>query len=84
MSARALAVWVNGAQVGQWRVLARGAMQFQYESDWVNSPEGRPLSLSMPFTIDNSPINGKSIESYFENLLPDSEAIEKTSATGGN
>lgn len=77
MPTRALAVWVNGAQVGQWRVPARGAMEFQYESDWVNSPQGRPLSLSMPFTVDNSPIHGKSIESYFENLLPDSEAIRK-------
>jgi serine/threonine-protein kinase HipA len=77
MPARALDVWVNGTQVGQWRVPARGSMEFQYESDWINSKEGRPLSLSMPFTIDNSPLTGKSIENYFENLLPDSATIRK-------
>ena len=77
MPARALAVWVNGAQVGEWRVAKRGVMEFQYESDWVNSREGRPLSLSMPFTIDNSSLTGKAIESYFENLLPDSAVIRK-------
>jgi len=77
MSARALAAWVNGVYVGEWRTPARGAMEFQYDSDWVKTPEGRPLSLSMPFTVDNSPIKGKPVESYFENLLPDSEAIRK-------
>jgi serine/threonine-protein kinase HipA len=52
-------------------------MEFQYDSEWIKSPEGRPLSLSMPFTVDNSLIKGNSVENYFENLLPDSEAIRK-------
>jgi serine/threonine-protein kinase HipA len=33
--------------------------------------------LSIPFTVDNSRITGRSVESYFENLLPDSEVIRK-------
>lgn len=77
MSARALAAWINGVLVGQWRVPARGTMEFQYESAWVHSTQGRPLSLSMPFTIDNASIKGKAVENYFENLLPDSAAIRK-------
>ncbi len=56
---------------------ARGSMEFQYDHDWASSNEARPLSLSLPLTLDNAPIKGKAVESYFENLLPDSEAIRK-------
>jgi serine/threonine-protein kinase HipA len=72
-----LAAWVNGMRVGEWRVPARGSMEFQYDRDWVTSAEARPLSLSLPLTLDSAPIKGKAVENYFENLLPDSDAIRK-------
>jgi serine/threonine-protein kinase HipA len=77
MSSSVLAVWVNGARVGVWRLLARDAMEFQYDDDWVYSTEGRPLSLSMPFSVGNSPIRSRAVECYFDNLLPDSDSIRK-------
>ena len=70
-----LNVWVNGKLAGQWRVPARSEMELQYEKSWVDSEEGRPLSLSLPFTLDNLPIKGRAVEFYFDNLLPDSAAI---------
>lgn len=52
-------------------------MEFLYDSAWITSAEGRPLSLSLPFTLDNAPLKGEAVEFYFDNLLPDSEPIRK-------
>ncbi len=75
--ARALSVWINGKLAGEWRIPARGDVEFQYDPVWVESEEGRPLSLSLPFSLDNAPIKGKPVDYYFDNLLPDSEPIRK-------
>ena len=75
--ARALSVWVNGKLVGEWRILARGETEFQYDSTWVESEEGRPLSLSLPFSLDRGSIKGRPVECYFDNLLPDADLIRK-------
>ena len=75
--ARALAVWVNGTRAGEWRIPARGDMEFQYERAWAESEVGRPLSLSLPPSLDNAPIRGKPVDSYFDNLLPDSDPIRQ-------
>lgn len=75
--ARALSVWVNGLLAGEWRIPARGETAFQYDSDWVESEEGRPLSLSLPFSLDRGAIKGRPVECYFDNLLPDTDPIRK-------
>lgn len=75
--ARALSVWVNGSRAGEWRIPTRGDMEFQYERAWTQSEEGRPLSLSLPPSLDNAPISGKPVEYYFDNLLPDSDPIRQ-------
>ncbi|MFP3563568.1 type II toxin-antitoxin system HipA family toxin [Paraburkholderia sp. SIMBA_030] len=74
---RALSVWANSERVGAWRIPTRGAMEFAYDPAWVASPAGRPLSLSLPFTPSNSALKGARVLNYFDNLLPDSEAIRK-------
>lgn len=75
--ARALSVWVNGNRAGEWRIPTRGDMEFQYERAWAESEEGRPLSLSLPLSLDNAPIKGKPVDCYFDNLLPDSDPIRQ-------
>jgi serine/threonine-protein kinase HipA len=75
--ARALSAWVNGKLAGEWRIPARGEMEFQYDSAWVESDEGRPLSLSLPFSLDHGSIKGRPVECYFDNLLPDADLIRK-------
>ena len=52
-------------------------MELIYEPEWATSEEGRPLSLSLPLALDNTPIKGPTVEFYFDNLLPDSDAIRK-------
>jgi serine/threonine-protein kinase HipA len=74
---QALSVWANGERVGVWRLPARGPMEFAYDPAWVASPAGRPLSLSLPFTPGNMAHKGPRVLNYFDNLLPDSEAIRK-------
>lgn len=74
---RALSVWANGVRVGVWRIPTRGPMEFEYDPAWTTSNIGRPLSLSLPIPIDNAPLKGERVLNYFDNLLPDSEAIRQ-------
>jgi serine/threonine-protein kinase HipA len=73
---RELAIWTNGQRLGTWRLSAR-RMEFQYHDDWLDAPGAAPLSLSLPLPIDNLPFAGKKVEAYFDNLLPESEAIRR-------
>ncbi|WP_186116612.1 type II toxin-antitoxin system HipA family toxin [Burkholderia gladioli] len=72
-----LALWANGEPVGRWTVTARGEMELRYDDAWFRSPRGRPLSLSLPFTVGNAAIRGPAVSHYFEGLLPDSDTIRK-------
>ncbi|WP_404425929.1 type II toxin-antitoxin system HipA family toxin [Nibricoccus sp. IMCC34717] len=65
---------MNGLRVGTWSV-TRGIHVLTYDSAWVESPAGRPLSLSLPFTLGNEPIRGTKVAHYFDNLLPDADSI---------
>jgi serine/threonine-protein kinase HipA len=74
---RSLAIWANGVRVGLWTLPARGDATLQYDPQWVTSDAGRPLSLSLPFNLDNRPLKGPAVAHYFDNLLPDSDQIRK-------
>lgn len=76
-STRELAIWINGIHAANWRFSQRGTSELLYSQEWVNSSEGRPLSLSLPFSLDKSPIKTPAVENYFENLLPDSDVIRQ-------
>jgi serine/threonine-protein kinase HipA len=74
---RRLAVWANGAHVGEWRLPPRSPMEFQYDETWIKSDEARPLSLSLPLTGESVRYKRAAVEAYFDNLLPDSEPIRR-------
>jgi serine/threonine-protein kinase HipA len=76
MATKVLIAWINGMRVGEWR-MPRGAMEFEYDGEWKASKEARPLSLSLPLSLDSLPIKGRPVETYFDNLLPDSEPIRR-------
>ncbi|MGF6544956.1 type II toxin-antitoxin system HipA family toxin [Paraburkholderia youngii] len=81
-----LNLWMNGLRVGAWET-ARSAERLTYADEWIDDPQGRPLSLSLPFTPGNQPYRGQIVADYFDNLLPDSEPIRRRIAaryrTGG-
>ena len=74
---RALGVWANGLRVGRWVIPASGPMEFSYDPAWVASKEARPLSLSLPITLDGLPIKGDKVGFFFDNLLPESDAVRQ-------
>lgn len=74
---RALSVWANGSRIGEWHNPPGGVMAFQYDADWIASDVGRPLSLSLPFGLGPTRLRGEKIRNFFENLLPDNEAIRQ-------
>jgi serine/threonine-protein kinase HipA len=73
---RSLSIWSNGERVGTWTIPPRGETQFLYDRAWRTSALGRPLSLSLPYTGDQ-PLRGAVVRNFFDNLLPDAEAIRK-------
>jgi len=70
-------LWANGVHVGVWEVSGKGEDVLRYDPAWIQSPQGRALSLSLPFTLDNTPLRGAAVHNYFDNLLPDSDAIRR-------
>ncbi|RKP51819.1 type II toxin-antitoxin system HipA family toxin [Pararobbsia silviterrae] len=74
---RALGLWMNGIFVGTWSTQSHAVEALQYDNAWVTAEQGRPLSLSLPFTPGNEAHRGDVVRAYFENLLPDSKAIRE-------
>lgn len=78
---KALGLWMNGAFVGTWQVGTGSEDLLEYDADWKTSPQGRPLSLSLPFTPGTTPHRGEVVRAYFDNLLPDSQDIRARAAS---
>lgn len=69
-----LVVALNGVKIGLLKKERSGALSFRYESSWLQTGGARPLSLSLP--LDNKVYEGEKVLNFFDNLLPDSEAIK--------
>ena len=68
---------MNGERVGIWSLSGRGAQAFSYVESWLHSSQFRPLSLSLPTGFGATTLSGSAVESWFDNLLPDSDAIRR-------
>ena len=67
---------MNGIPVGYWDT-ARQGERFGYFDEWLADDQARPLSLSLPFLPGNAPYQGQIVADYFDNLLPDNDAIRR-------
>ena len=81
-----LYIWMNGIPAGYWETTRQGE-RLTYFDAWLTDEQTRPLSLSLPFVPGNAPYQGQVVTDYFDNLLPDSDAIRRRLArrhqTGG-
>ncbi|MDX8385201.1 MAG: type II toxin-antitoxin system HipA family toxin [Gallionella sp.] len=71
-----LNIWMNGIPVGYWETTRQGEC-LGYFDDWLTDAQSRPLSLSLPFLPGNAPYRGQIVTDYFDNLLPDNDAIRR-------
>ncbi|MHB1200882.1 MAG: type II toxin-antitoxin system HipA family toxin [Polaromonas sp.] len=72
-----LDVWMNGQRVGVWFWTRTGTPGFHYDERWLQSPNARPLSVSLPMPAGGGDVMGARVEYYFDNLLPDSNRIRE-------
>lgn len=81
-----LNIWMNGIPVGYWDTTRQGE-RLGYFNEWLTDEQARPLSLSLPFLPGNATYQGQIVTDYFDNLLPDNDAIRRRLAqrhqTGG-
>jgi serine/threonine-protein kinase HipA len=73
---RRLNIWMNGIPVGCWETTRQGD-RLGYFDEWLTDEQSRPLSLSLPFLPGNAPYQGRVVTNYFDNLLPDNDAIRR-------
>jgi len=67
---------MNGIPVGYWETTRHGE-RLGYSDEWLTDEQSRPLSISLPFVPGNAPYQGQVVTDYFDNLLPDSDAIRR-------
>ena len=70
-----LNVWMNGQLVGVWSQTRSNTAVLKYDPGWLTSSKSRALSLSLPITAGAATLRGDKVQNYFDNLLPDSNAI---------
>ena len=70
-----LNVYLNARLVGRLRRQASGAIDFQYDSEWLAWEIALPVSLSLPLREDR--YVGDPVIAVFDNLLPDSDVIRR-------
>jgi serine/threonine-protein kinase HipA len=79
-----LAVFLNGRRVGLFTKASTGAVDFQYDANWLGWNNAIPVSLSLPLREDR--FIGEPVSNVFDNLLPDNDSIRRRLAerTGAN
>lgn len=74
---RALDLWMNGEPVGRWTSNPRTDDALSYDARWLASAQFRPISLSLPPPAGGGELRSPAVAAYFDNLLPDSDAIRR-------
>jgi len=71
-----LIVALNGRHVGDLDRAADGAISFSYAREWLaDEQRALPVSLSLPLREES--YRGSVVSAYFDNLLPDDDAIRR-------
>jgi serine/threonine-protein kinase HipA len=76
---RSLSVWWDNGLVGALHVDPHGDLSFVYDQAWLDDPDGRPISQSLPMRAE--PFNRREARPFFAGLLPEEaqrQAIAET------
>ena len=68
-------VFLNGRLVGRLRRQTSGAIDFEYDGEWLAWDHALPVSLSLPLREDR--FVGDPVIAVFDNLLPDNDQIRR-------
>lgn len=71
-----LQVALNGRRVGVLERAASGAISFAYAGEWL-ADERRALPVSLSLPLREERYSGNVVSAYFDNLLPDNDAIRR-------
>jgi len=71
---RILDVYIGSSKVGIYSSAPNGSTSFRYTQDWISSERAFPISLSMP--LSDRVWSGMHVESSFDGLLPDDQAVK--------
>lgn len=70
-----LRIWMNGVEVAIWEQRHAAPARLTYTDTWLESHLPRPISLSLPLLPAGQSHRGAAVMDYFDNLLPDNDAI---------
>jgi serine/threonine-protein kinase HipA len=70
-----LNIYLNGRLLGRLRRAPNGAIDFQYDKDWLGWANAIPVSVSLPLREDR--YSGAAVLAVFDNLLPDNDDIRR-------
>lgn len=68
-----LDVYVGSTKVGKYSRAANSSTSFRYDPAWIAFDRAFPISLSMP--LSERVWSGVSVNSFFDGLLPDDQAV---------
>lgn len=70
-----LSILMNGQLVGHLIRNTSGVLTFDYDQTWLDRPQARPISLSLPLVKQH--YEGSVVYNFFDNLLPDDLQIRE-------
>jgi serine/threonine-protein kinase HipA len=80
-----LAAWIGNDLVGHIHFdVATGLYSFDYTVEWKANPQAYSISPAFPFArITEDAIHSSSVRYFFENLMPEGDALDAAATTNG-
>ncbi|MDO8728583.1 MAG: HipA domain-containing protein [bacterium] len=80
-----LIIWIENIRVGALEVNELGQFRLNYESAWVASPTGYPISPTLPLagSEDSAEIHSAKVRFFFSNLLPEGKSLDEAVLANG-
>jgi len=80
-----LAAWIDDDHIGHLAFDGvSGLFAFDYTANWKAQPHAYPLSPCLPFErVSEDALHGRSVRVFFENLLPEGDALDAAATANG-